>query len=86
MKEPDEAEARSTVASTTTGGVMTEEVSAITGELDIAAFPKGEGVVAVAVRYSGAEEWYTVEEAPSNQAMLASRSSSASCTSASSSI
>ncbi len=58
-----EGEERSTIASTT-GGVITREVGAITGDLEIATLPKGEGVIEVAVRYAGADEWYTVEGSP----------------------
>lgn len=43
---------------------MTREVGAITGDLEIATLPKGEGVIEVAVRYAGADEWYTVEGSP----------------------
>jgi hypothetical protein len=59
----EEGEEHSTFASTT-GGVMTREVGAITGDLEIATRPKGEGVIEVAVRYAGADEWYTVEGSP----------------------
>lgn len=44
----------------TTGGVMTKEAGAITGELELLTRP-AEGVLEVLVRYVGAEEWYTVE-------------------------
>ena len=57
-------ETRSTVASTT-GGVMTEEVGAVTGELEVATRPlAAEDLVEVTVRYAGAEELYTVEGSP----------------------
>lgn len=55
-------ELRSTFNSTA-GGVMTEEVGAITGELELSTRP-AKGVLAVLVRYAGAEEWYTVEGSP----------------------
>ncbi|MEV4413203.1 hypothetical protein [Catellatospora sp. NPDC049609] len=41
------------------GGVMTDEVGTVTGELTLE--PKVEGdTVRLRVRYKGAEEWYTV--------------------------
>ena len=55
-------EIRSTVASTV-GGVVTTEVGAITGELEVATHPiVGDGEVML--RYAGANEWYTVEASP----------------------
>ncbi len=56
------SEMRSLIASTV-GGVMTEEVGAVTGDLEVATRPKAGGVE-VAVRYAGADEWYTVEGSP----------------------
>jgi len=47
----------------TTGGVMTEEAGAITGELELLCRPTPDGTH-VAVRYAGAEEWYTVSGSP----------------------
>lgn len=58
-----EDEARSTITSIT-GGVMTKEVGAITGELEVATHPTRGGLIEVAVRYAGAEEWYVVEGSP----------------------
>ena len=55
-------EMRSTIASTI-GGVMTKEVGAITGDLEVATRPRAGGIEAM-VRYAGAEEWYTVEGSP----------------------
>jgi hypothetical protein len=49
----------------TTGGVMTREVGAITGELELSTRPAG-GTLEVFVRYAGAEEWYTVEGSPTS--------------------
>lgn len=45
------------------GGVMTVEVGAITGELELATRPTKDGLD-VRIRYRDAEEWYTVEGAP----------------------
>jgi len=60
--DPREDEVRSTFASTT-GGVMTEEAGAVTGDLEIATRPEGDAV-GIFVRYAGADEWYTVEGSP----------------------
>ena len=46
---------------------MTEEVGAVTGELELLTRPTseaGEGALEALVRYSGAEEWYTVSGSP----------------------
>jgi hypothetical protein len=55
-------EIRSTFAAPT-GGVMTEEVGAVTGELELLTRPF-DGALQVLVRYAGAKEWYTVEGGP----------------------
>jgi hypothetical protein len=55
-------EMRSTIVSTV-GGVMTKEVGAVTGDLEVVTRPRA-GDVEVAVRYAGADEWYTVEGSP----------------------
>ena len=67
---PREDEIRSTFASTT-GGVMTKEAGAVTGDLEISTRAEGDAL-GVSVRYAGAEEWYTVEGSPislSNKAL-----------------
>jgi hypothetical protein len=56
------SEARLTIVSTV-GGVMTKEVGAVTGDLEVVTRPRVGGVE-VAVRYAGADEWYTVEGSP----------------------
>jgi hypothetical protein len=55
---------RSTFVSTT-GGVMTDEVGAITGELELLTrvTPDGSGIEAM-VRYAGAQDLYTVSGSP----------------------
>ena len=58
----DRNEIHSTVMSTA-GGVMTKEVGAVTGDLELATRPQTRGIE-VAVRYAGADEWYTVEGSP----------------------
>lgn len=57
---PDEIR---TTFESTAGGVMTVEVGAITGELELATHPTDDGLH-VKIRYPGAEEWYTVEGSP----------------------
>ncbi|CAL9435616.1 hypothetical protein SUDANB171_02133 [Streptomyces sp. enrichment culture] len=46
------------------GGVMTKEVGAITGELELHTRADEDGVLTLRVRYAGANEWYTLEGAP----------------------
>jgi hypothetical protein len=55
-------ETRSIITSTI-GGIMTKEVGAVTGELEVLTRHRVE-CIEVAVRYAGAEEWYTVEGSP----------------------
>ena len=55
-------EVRSTITSTT-GGVVTKEVGAVTGELEVVTCHRVEGIE-IMVRYAGSEEWYTVEGSP----------------------
>jgi hypothetical protein len=49
----------------TTGGVMTDEAGAITGELELLTrvTPDGGGIEAM-VRYAGAQDFYTVSGSP----------------------
>ncbi|CAA9493759.1 MAG: hypothetical protein AVDCRST_MAG25-3512 [uncultured Rubrobacteraceae bacterium] len=49
--------------SSTTGGVMTDEAGAVTGELEVRTVAEA-GLLEVSVRYAGAEEWYTVSGSP----------------------
>jgi hypothetical protein len=68
---------RSTFVSTT-GGVMTEEVGDITGELELQtrqtrATPDGSAVEAM-VRYAGGKDLYTVLGSPVRTATLSERS------------
>ncbi len=61
---PGESERRSVVHSTL-GGVMTDEVGAVTGDLEISTRLLDESALLdVRVRYVGAEEWYTVTGSP----------------------
>jgi hypothetical protein len=57
---PDE---RRSTFNSTAGGVMTVEAGAITGELEILT-RSVRGSLETFVRYTGAEEWYTVEGGP----------------------
>jgi len=41
------------------GGVMTDEVGVITGELELRSTRAEDGSVSVFVRYAGALDWYT---------------------------
>ena len=50
--------------SSTTGGVMTEEVGAITGELELVTRVTPGGDIEAMVRYAGAKDLYTVLGSP----------------------
>jgi hypothetical protein len=43
---------------------MTDEVGAVTGDLEVATHPLAAEDIEVTVRYAGADEWYTVEGSP----------------------
>jgi hypothetical protein len=43
---------------------MTEEVGAVTGDLELLTRPSGAGGLEALVRYAGSEEWYTVSGSP----------------------
>jgi len=45
------------------GGVMTEEVGVVTGDLELRTTVDSGGVVTAKVRYAGANEWYRVRGA-----------------------
>lgn len=47
-----------------TGGVLTRETGAITGELEISTRAEEDERFTVSVRYVGADEWYTVPGSP----------------------
>jgi hypothetical protein len=60
-----DAETLRSLFSSTAGGVMTEEVGAITGELELLTRPASDGSGTEAlVRYAGAGEWYSVAGSP----------------------
>ncbi|SDF58470.1 hypothetical protein SAMN05216553_102177 [Lentzea fradiae] len=42
------------------GGVMTDEVGVVTGDLELCTELSDDGKLSAAVRYEGAEEWYAV--------------------------
>jgi hypothetical protein len=60
-----ESERHSVIASTV-GGVMTDEVGAVTGDLEIST-QLDAGRLNVSVRYAGADEWYRVTGSPIHQ-------------------
>ncbi|SHE55326.1 hypothetical protein [Streptoalloteichus hindustanus] len=45
------------------GGVMTDEVGVITGDLELRTRCGQDGTVTVEVRYAGADEWYRLSAA-----------------------
>jgi hypothetical protein len=52
------------------GGVMTEEVGAITGELELQTSATPDGDIEALVRYAGAQDLYTVSGSPVQTATL----------------
>jgi len=48
------------------GGVMTDEVGAVTGELTLRTELDEDGAVRVLVQYLGADEWYRVTDSPTS--------------------
>jgi hypothetical protein len=61
-EQPAPTELQSSFTSTT-GGVLTDEVGAITGELELLTRP-AEGDIEAMVRYAGARDLYTVSGSP----------------------
>ncbi len=49
-----------TVIDTAGDGVLTNEAGVISGKLDLRTTCAGDGVLALAITYEGAEEWYTL--------------------------
>nr|WP_129667315.1 hypothetical protein [Phytoactinopolyspora endophytica] len=45
----------------TPDGVMTNEVGVVTGELELRTSCGDDGTLSLAVRYAGADEWYTIQ-------------------------
>ena len=43
---------------------MTDEVGVITGDLTVATVLQPDGLAAVRIQYTGAEEWYTLTGSP----------------------
>ena len=54
------------------GGVMTDEVGVITGEVTLRTVVDGGGTVHQTIQYTGADEWYGVTGAPTTLAAGAS--------------
>jgi len=48
------------------GGVMTDEVGTVTGELTLQTELTEDGAVRVLVQYLGADEWYHLTDAPTS--------------------
>jgi hypothetical protein len=48
------------------GGVMTDEVGTVTGELTLVTECDEKGAVRVLVQYLGADEWYRVTDSPTS--------------------
>jgi hypothetical protein len=48
------------------GGVMTDEVGTVTGELTLLTEQEDDGTVRVLVQYLGADEWYRVTNSPTS--------------------
>ncbi|MFE5586982.1 hypothetical protein [Kitasatospora sp. NPDC056531] len=46
------------------GGAMTVEVGVITGDLTVRTIRRTDGLTDIAVQYTGADEWYTLEGSP----------------------
>lgn len=46
------------------GGAMTVEVGVITGDLTVRTTRRTDGMVDVAVQYTGADEWYALQGSP----------------------
>jgi hypothetical protein len=51
-------------ATTGPGGAMTTEVGVITGDLTIRTTRQPDGLVHIAVQYTGADDWYTLHGSP----------------------
>jgi hypothetical protein len=62
VEDPRLAELKSSFTSTT-GGVLTDEAGAVTGDLELCTRPAGDGIEAE-VRYEGARDLYTVSGSP----------------------
>jgi hypothetical protein len=62
VEDPRLAELKSSFTSTT-GGVLTDEAGAVTGNLELCTRPAGDGIEAE-VRYEGARDLYTVSGSP----------------------
>lgn len=63
---------RSTFVSTT-GGVVIDEVGAISGELELQTSATPDGGIEAMVRYAGAQDLYTVSGSPVRTATLSER-------------
>lgn len=60
---PAEAELLKTVFTAARGGIMTDEVGVITGDIEIESSWAAPGKAVARCRYDGADEWYVITEA-----------------------
>ncbi|WP_157063260.1 hypothetical protein [Luteipulveratus mongoliensis] len=64
--------ALSTTFTAPPGGIMTDEVGVVTGEVELSSQLTAAGQAVATVRYAGAEEWYVVTDSagPATEADL----------------
>lgn len=60
---PAESETLNTVITAAPGGIMTDEVGVITGDIEIESSWAAPGQAVARCRYDGAEEWYVITDA-----------------------
>ncbi|GAA1048812.1 hypothetical protein [Arthrobacter russicus] len=60
---PAESDVRNTVLTAARGGIMTDEVGVITGDVEIESSWASPGHAAARCRYDGADEWYAITDA-----------------------
>ncbi|NJQ06672.1 hypothetical protein [Streptomyces lonarensis] len=59
-----ESTERTTVFKAPRGGLMTDEVGVISGDLELLTDAEPDGTLTLKVRYDGADEWYTIQGGP----------------------
>lgn len=59
---PAEPEVHTTVLKAAPGGIMTDEVGVITGDIEIESSWAGPGKAVARCRYDGADEWYVITD------------------------
>lgn len=60
---PADSEVFSTVITVAPGGIMTDEVGVVTGDIEIESSWEAPGKAFARCRYDGADEWYTITAA-----------------------